>query len=240
MTLNKTKIEYCTHTWNPVTGCRHGCSYCYARAMANRFGKGKTKAFEPEFHLARLNDPIKRKTPAVIFVTDMGDLFGEWVPTQWIKKVFDACDAAPQHVYLFLTKNPKRYQKVSAVFNAMDRKNWFLGYSKTGDTHYSRILSNSRILDSNAFNCWVSIEPMQGGPFLIDDRFRPAFIAVGAQTPYSKNRPVKMSWIRSIREQCHDLGIPLFEKDNLTAHLGGLSRVMEYPEQILEIMKERG
>ena len=29
--INKTKIEWCTHTWNPVTGCRHGCPYCYAR-----------------------------------------------------------------------------------------------------------------------------------------------------------------------------------------------------------------
>ena len=36
--MNKTKIEWCDYTWNPVTGCWHGCSYCYAEKIANRFG----------------------------------------------------------------------------------------------------------------------------------------------------------------------------------------------------------
>ncbi len=35
--MNKSKIEWCDHTWNPVTGCRNGCSYCYANAMVKRF-----------------------------------------------------------------------------------------------------------------------------------------------------------------------------------------------------------
>lgn len=29
--MNKTKIEWCDSTWNPVTGCLHNCNYCYAR-----------------------------------------------------------------------------------------------------------------------------------------------------------------------------------------------------------------
>lgn len=41
--MNKTKIEYCTHTWNPVTGCYHDYNYCYARRIAERFG-GNDKA----------------------------------------------------------------------------------------------------------------------------------------------------------------------------------------------------
>lgn len=27
----KTKIDWCDASWNPVTGCLHGCEYCYAR-----------------------------------------------------------------------------------------------------------------------------------------------------------------------------------------------------------------
>ena len=38
MNIHKTKIEWCSHTWNPVTGCRHDCPYCYARRIATRFG----------------------------------------------------------------------------------------------------------------------------------------------------------------------------------------------------------
>ena len=34
----KTKIDWCDSSWNPVTGCLHGCEYCYARRIANRFG----------------------------------------------------------------------------------------------------------------------------------------------------------------------------------------------------------
>lgn len=35
--MNRSKIEWCDHTWNPITGCRHGCPYCYARSMTARF-----------------------------------------------------------------------------------------------------------------------------------------------------------------------------------------------------------
>lgn len=38
--MNKTKIEWCDSTWNPVTGCLHGCEYCYARKQVNRFKGG--------------------------------------------------------------------------------------------------------------------------------------------------------------------------------------------------------
>ena len=36
--MNKTKIEWCDATWNPVVGCKHGCDYCYAKRIAARFG----------------------------------------------------------------------------------------------------------------------------------------------------------------------------------------------------------
>lgn len=35
--MKKTKIEWCDSTWNPVVGCKHGCEYCYAKRIAERF-----------------------------------------------------------------------------------------------------------------------------------------------------------------------------------------------------------
>ena len=35
--MNRSKIEWCDHTWNPISGCRHNCPYCYARRMTARF-----------------------------------------------------------------------------------------------------------------------------------------------------------------------------------------------------------
>lgn len=34
---DRTKIDWCDASWNPVTGCLHGCEYCYARNIATRF-----------------------------------------------------------------------------------------------------------------------------------------------------------------------------------------------------------
>lgn len=36
--MEKTKIDWCDSSWNPVTGCRHECQYCYARSNVKRFG----------------------------------------------------------------------------------------------------------------------------------------------------------------------------------------------------------
>lgn len=107
-------IEWAFWTWNPVTGCKHGCQYCYARDIANRFFKEK---FEPTFHHLRLTAPKNTKVPNLnevgehnVFVCSMADLFGEWVSDEWIRQVFDAIENSdPWWNYLFLTKNPKRY-----------------------------------------------------------------------------------------------------------------------------------
>ena len=123
--MNKTKIDWAEMSWNPVTGCRHGCPYCYARRTAHRFDAGmedsaavgglhvlesKIKAtpypygFEPTMHRYRLNQPERQEEPQTVFVCSMADLFGRWVPTSWIVEVLDACQRAPQHRYLFLRK----------------------------------------------------------------------------------------------------------------------------------------
>lgn len=39
--MDNTKIDWATASWNPITGCLHGCEYCYAREMAKRFGTRK-------------------------------------------------------------------------------------------------------------------------------------------------------------------------------------------------------
>lgn len=137
---DKTKIDWCDSSWNPVTGCKHGCEYCYARGIANRFrflrddgnlhvlnnpcvrdyyedGEVTRKdvkqpypnGFAPTFHRYRLDIPERWKRPRTIFVCSMADLFGEWVPMDWKIETLLACREAPQHRYLFLTKNPTGY-----------------------------------------------------------------------------------------------------------------------------------
>jgi len=169
--MNKTGIEYCDYTWNPATGCEHGCNYCYARKIAERFKGGKAfpNGFKPTFHPERLNDPAKMKAPQSIFVCSMADLFGEWVPAYWIWDTFEAMDSAPQHTYIMLTKNPKKMASFAPERGDQPRgiqKNWWFGTSVTcrEDTHRIDTLQN-RIGGDNKF---ISFEPLLGDPGPLD------------------------------------------------------------------------
>jgi len=123
---NKTKIEWVQnpdgtqgYTWNPVTGCLHGCEFCYARRIDKRFGDG---SFTPTFHPERLQEPLKVKKPSRIFVGSMADLFGDW---DWkieggnghtfnreyvVEQILIIATRCPQHTFIFLSKNPKGMQ----------------------------------------------------------------------------------------------------------------------------------
>lgn len=127
----KSKIEWCDSTWNPITGCAHGCPYCYARKIAQRFGgiapddkcheleelnydvNGNPDpypwGFAPTFHKYLLDKPEHWKKPRNIFVGSMADMWGTWVPQDWKIEVIEACQKASQHNYLFLTKDPIGY-----------------------------------------------------------------------------------------------------------------------------------
>lgn len=115
----KTKIEWATHTWNPVTGCTpisEGCEHCYAARMAKRLagrcGYPQDDPFRPgTFHANRLNDPLKIKKSSMIFVCSMGDLFHEDVSELIIDEILDVIAACPQHVFIMLTKRPQNIEQ---------------------------------------------------------------------------------------------------------------------------------
>lgn len=164
MSLNKTKIEWCDYTWNPVTGCKHGCPYCYARKIAERFKGSKAwpQGFEPMFHPGRLSDPshiggrpgsLKGRT---IFVCSMADLFGEWVPDEWITRVMDAAMRAPRHTYIFLTKNPKRYLTIPGQY--LNQKNFWFGATITNRKDLGDHLHWMKKLPEG--NLFISFEPL--------------------------------------------------------------------------------
>jgi len=230
--MNKTKIEYVDRTWNPVTGCLHNCPYCYARRFARRFGSGDCRGdyeidrpsiagpypygFAPTFHRYRLDEPQRVKKPRNVFVCSMADLFGEWVSDEWIEKVFEACEKAPRHRYLFLTKNPERY---------------FYFPLPTGDFWYGSTITNDETpyFHSGGYNTFLSIEPIQsdfrGGGDLVGIKW----VIIGAETGNRKERIIpKREWIGNIVDRCRAVNIPVFMKDSLSK-IWGEPLIREYP-----------
>jgi hypothetical protein len=112
-------IEWAQWSWNPITGCEHNCPYCYARDIANakKMRLVYPYGFEPTLHPLRLLTPQTMKVPAKakederyknVFTGSMADIFGRWVPAEWIQAVLDQIRAAPDWNFLMLTKFPNR------------------------------------------------------------------------------------------------------------------------------------
>ena len=281
----KTKIDWCDSTWNPVTGCLHGCEYCYARRIAERFrareiydpecqcqrkliergmlkGTGKpleltypweqknkdgsiTNAaypfgFEPTFHRYKLDEPQRWKKPRNIFVCSMADLFGEWVPDEWIAEVFKACDAAPWHRYLFLTKNPKRLclmaiatkvfmwnadhqdsqvhprtTEYAEVMRLPIRDNWWFGST----------IDNAKatcFCDGHTWNTFTSIEPLTEQMNMGIGSFgNSKWTIIGAETGNRKGKIApKREWVENIVEAAQITGMKVFMKESLRELMG--------------------
>jgi DNA repair photolyase len=115
--LNKKKngkmFNIVTATWNPISGCLYNCNYCWARDLAltklknsHRYSKG----FKPSLNEKEFRGTFGKGD--LIFVSDMGDMFGDFIPEKWIIKVLDHIRQFPEADFLFMTKNPERYLKL--------------------------------------------------------------------------------------------------------------------------------
>ena len=245
--MDKTKIDWCDSSWNPVTGCLHGCEYCYARNIAKRFsGKRDLKygiramlmepmridgkispypfGFKPTFHAYKLEE-YKDKEARDIFVCSMADLFGEWVPDEWIEEVFKACKAAPQHNYLFLTKNPARYIELENDRKLPWSDNFWFGTSVTKQS------DNYTWFKDKKFHWFLSIEPLLEDLKNMDvQNPLPEWIIIGAETGRRKDRVIpRCEWIKNIVDQCKKYDVPVFMKSSL-ASIWGEPLIQEFPE----------
>lgn len=117
-------------------------------------------SFMPTLHKYKLDEPARWTKPRNIFVCSMADLFGEWVPDEWIKQVFEACEAAPQHRFLFLTKNPARFGYINGwnhqYNNEYAKENMWFGTTIARQCDLGRI----RNLPYGNAHTFLSIEPI--------------------------------------------------------------------------------
>uniref|UniRef100_A0A6M3XP70 Radical SAM superfamily protein n=1 Tax=viral metagenome TaxID=1070528 RepID=A0A6M3XP70_9ZZZZ len=212
--MNKTKIEWCDYTINPVKGlCPMACEYCYARAMYKRFKWNPEIRFEPL-------DYIKYPAEAKVFIGSTMELFGEWVKESWLDQVFEWCRRLPEVTFIFLTKKPQKLEKWSPF-----PENAWVGQTLTaGESDYVSLYNRMYELEKvEAKVKFISFEPLQGRvdlpniPFL-EQGFRECginWVIIGAQTPRSEKTFPKWQWVREIIEAADKSSIPVFLKPNL-------------------------
>jgi protein gp37 len=230
-TLNKqdtASIEWAQWSWNPITGCKHDCPYCYARDIANRFYK---QGFEPSIYPARFNGPKNTTVPKQaetdiafknIFTGSMADIFGRWVPDEWIRRVIGVTKECPQWNFLFLTKFPQRVHE----FEIELPTNAWMG--TTVDCQERVANAEKAFAKMTGGTKWLSVEPM-----LTPLRFKRLdlfdWIVIGGASKSNKTPEwvPPFDWIADLHRQARDNGCKVYHKDNLK--MGDQIRLKEFP-----------
>lgn len=236
--MNKTRIEWVKnpdgtqgYTWNPITGCLNGCSYCYARKLANGRLKSRYSAntntapqigpvsfkllpehpFYPRFWEDRLLLPTDQQKPRGIFVCDMSDLFGIGIPKEWTELVLLQIKRCSQHRFYLLTKQPQNLLKFSPFPD-----NCWAGVTVCNPEMYKQALAGLAVIEARVK--YLSIEPFleripMSPPYELSvDEVKQ--VIIGGQSGRDKFYPPE-EWIQEIESACDRAGVPVFEKANL-------------------------
>jgi len=228
------------YTWNPITGCLNGCEYCYARKLANGRckplynknwrniapGCQVTDPFSPRVWPKRLAELHQVKvwtqgrttqiarfeqSAKGIFVCDMGELFGPWLPSDWTQSVMDTMAGCPQHRFYLLTKQPQELSRWSP-FPA----NCWVGVSAWDHASFVNACHHLQFVDAAVK--FISLEPLlewkvgiYAGDFAKGAGV--SWVIIGAQT-----KPAVIpsrEWVEDIIEKCHICHVSVFLKESL-------------------------
>jgi len=235
--------------WNVVTGCdkySDGCMNCYAEDVVEWLkGMGQDvyvqNGFNVTAHYNRLDWPLKQlaknpKKPAKSFVTDMGDLFHDKVPDDFIVKVFETMLQVPQHRFYVLTKRAKRFGKLAPQ---LPWRPWMWAGVTVESNKYLHRVDHLMKLPSEV-NKFIMMEPLLS-PMPNMDLNGIHWVVVGGETNKKMRfRPIKEEWVTDIRDQAKNAGLHFMFK-----HWPGKSHNIkpallkgiiwkEYPPSLLE------
>jgi len=216
MSLNS-QIEWTDATWNPVRGCTKvspGCKHCYAETFAERFRGVVGHPYEQGFDLRlvpeKLTEPFNWRSPKLVFVNSMSDLFQTGVPDEYVEAVSHVMATANWHTYQVLTKRSERLNELlgGRLRSYAEQRHIWWGVSVEDRKYGLPRLEHLR--NSPAAVRFLSIEPLLEdlGPV---DLSGISWVIVGGESGPGA-RPIRKEWVISIREQCKRAGVPFFFK----------------------------
>jgi protein gp37 len=243
-------IEWTDATWNPVRGCTKispGCKHCYAETFAERFRGVKGHPYELGFDLKlvpeKLTEPFSWRSPKLVFVNSMSDLFHDGVPNEYIEAVCHVMATAKWHTFQVLTKRSTRLKVLLSGplrFAAQQDHIWW-GVS-VEDKKYG--LPRIKDLQKTPARVrFLSVEP------LLEDlgKFNLSGInwtIVGGESGPGA-RPMQPEWVLSVRDQCRESRVPFFFKQWGGVRKAKNGRLLEgktyneYPHRTAQPVPER-
>jgi len=213
-TFNKSGIEWTDFTWNPVTGCHHNCSYCYAKNIARRFIDTFPKGFDYHVREERFdapeNQPFPRPGKNKVFVCSMADLFGEWVEEEVIYRVLEKAEQHPEFTFIFLTKNPGRLSSFTFPKNA-----WV---GATIDRQSVLDSSLKALSETDAVLKYISFEPLIE-EITVDAELVASVVdwaIIGCDSSKRRNKFIpSLIHIAGMMHDFQQAGLPVFLKPNV-------------------------
>lgn len=209
---DRSAIEWTEATWNPVTGCDQvspGCAHCYAKTFAERWRGVSGHPYEQGFDLRlwpeRLKRPLRWKRPRMIFVNSMSDLFHERISEEFIADVFAVMTEAEQHTFQVLTKRHERLAELAPTLHWPE--NVWMGVSIENRRFVHRA---DYLREVPAAVRFISAEPLLGTLEGLELDGIHWLIAGGESGP--GHRPVRIEWLRELRDRCLEEDIPFFFK----------------------------
>ncbi|MGH9985896.1 MAG: DUF5131 family protein [Nitrososphaeraceae archaeon] len=210
---NKSFIEWTNSTWNVVTGCDKvspGCKNCYAERYATRLKMMGVKKYKRGFKLALhpdvLDYPLTLKSPRMIFVNSMSDLFHKDISFEFIEKIFRVMNDTPRHQYQILTKRNQGLKEFGNYYGKFPDNVW-IGVSVETAEYKKRIYDLKKV---DAKVHFLSLEPLLGSLGKLD-LHDIEWIIAGGESGF-KFRECKVEWLREIRDQCLENEVPFFFK----------------------------
>lgn len=204
-------IEWTQATWNPWRGCHKvsaGCKNCYMFRDQTRYGNDPNVVVRSK---TTFNDPLKwakdPNGPRLVFTCSWSDFFIKEAD-MWRGEAWEIITRTPEITYQILTKRPERIAgNRPYLFRTMPSNVW-LGISVETADEWDRA---DALRPSGALVNFLSLEPLLGPlPYI---PFLPwwKWVIVGGESGPNA-RPMKPEWVRSIRDQCIEVGVPFFFK----------------------------
>ncbi len=187
---------------------------CYAETFAERFRGVPGHPFEQGFDLRlvpeKLAEPLRWRTPKMIFVNSMSDLFHEQVPDEYIVNVARVMRLANWHTYQVLTKRSDRMRDLlngKLQFASMQPNIWWGVSVENRKQGLPRI---EHLREAPARVRFLSIEPLLEdlGTFSLKSI---SWVIVGGESGPGA-RLMSKDWVLSIRDLCRRSQVPFFFK----------------------------